>query len=299
VRIDSALTLPELTGRAESDSAAVDVVIELGPVPWAPPPGSYGDGYVCGDMDEAYIYVDGVGAFQIQAGRRIVIDPAPGVSEGRLRVFTLGGALGLLLHQRGLLVLHASAVLMAGGAVAFLGDSGEGKSTMAGAMHRAGYAVLADDMVAIDLAGERPALLPGFSRVKLWPAAAARMGYDPATLKEFDAEDERREWRASGVDDGGALPIHGLYFLESGRSLLLERLSMQASFAQLLHNSYAVGLLGVSGASARHFHQCARVAEGVGAFRLRRRRALAGLATVVARVTEHATGQAAANGAMT
>ena len=47
--------------------------------------------------------------------------------------------MGIVLYQRNLLVLHASAVNIAGGAVVFLGVSGEGKSSTAATFVTHGY----------------------------------------------------------------------------------------------------------------------------------------------------------------
>jgi len=48
-----------------------------------------------------------------------VVEPEPGAEEAILRLYLLGPVLGILLHQRGFLVLHASVVSMAGAAVVF------------------------------------------------------------------------------------------------------------------------------------------------------------------------------------
>src|SRR2546421_132869 len=80
--------------------------------------------------DGACRYLGGVGAFLVRGGREIVVDPAPGVEARVLRLSILGPAFGLLLHQRGRFVLHASAVASGGGVLAFAGGSGWGKSTL-------------------------------------------------------------------------------------------------------------------------------------------------------------------------
>lgn len=294
LRISSALPLPELSSSADASVEKCDLAIGFDRIDWRPPQGEHLDGYVCGDNREAYIYIGEVGTFCVQGGCRITIDRAPGVSDGRLRVFLLGGALGLLLNQRGLLVLHASAMMVAGGAIAFLGDSGEGKSTMAGAMYRSGYPVLADDMVAVDTSGAQPTIIPGSPRIKLWSEAAARLGYNPAELSEFDTEDERRECRTSGAFAHEPLPIHAFYRLESGRATLIERLTLQDSFQVLIRNAYAAGLLGRSGATPRFFTQCVQVVADVPVFRLRRRRAIAALPALTVRVATHAAQHPAA-----
>jgi hypothetical protein len=77
--------------------------------------------------------LNGSGTLQVSHGRSIVVD-ADNADDRTAALWVLGPAMGVLLQQRGVLVLHASAVTMDGGVVAFLGHSGWGKSTMAAAM---------------------------------------------------------------------------------------------------------------------------------------------------------------------
>jgi hypothetical protein len=63
-----------------------------------------------------------------------------------------GYVMGLLLTLRGRLVLHASAVSVADGrALALVGPSGAGKTTLAALLVAAGRTHLADDIVGVDL----------------------------------------------------------------------------------------------------------------------------------------------------
>jgi hypothetical protein len=91
-------------------------------------------------------------------------------------------AFGILLHQRGHLVLHASAVAVEGKAVAFCGACGAGKSTLAAALMRHGYPFVNDDVCHVGVDRGRPAVLPDGRMLKLWGdaveslALAARRG---------------------------------------------------------------------------------------------------------------------------
>src|SRR5205085_11497996 len=109
--------------------------------------------FAVGANGEIYERFADAGAFLMRAGREIVVDPAEGVSGDVLRLYLLGPVLALALHQRGWLMLHASAVAMGQQAVAFLGGSGWGKSTMAGVLHQRGHALVADDFVAVPAEG--------------------------------------------------------------------------------------------------------------------------------------------------
>jgi len=68
--------------------------------------------------------------------------------------------LPLLLPALGTEVLHASAVAGPAGVTALCAESGTGKSTMAVALARRGYAIWADDAVAVDTTGGEPTAVP-------------------------------------------------------------------------------------------------------------------------------------------
>lgn len=66
----------------------------------------------------------------------------------------------LWLARQGVLVLHASAVVHEGQAVVFFGESGAGKTTTARRLGREGFRRISDDMIAVDLRGSEPLLVP-------------------------------------------------------------------------------------------------------------------------------------------
>ena len=71
-----------------------------------------------------------MGDIWIRFGREIIIDAKEDSEPALLRLCILGPGFAVLLHQRNYLILHASAVSVEGEAVIFLGNSGDGKSTM-------------------------------------------------------------------------------------------------------------------------------------------------------------------------
>jgi hypothetical protein len=62
--------------------------------------------------------------FLVEDGRTISVDVPPGVDDDALAQGLLQPVMAMLLHQRHLLALHASAVQAPSGAVAFLGQLG-------------------------------------------------------------------------------------------------------------------------------------------------------------------------------
>ena len=130
---------------------------------------------------------EGVGCFQLRNRSELTVDPAPGVEPGQLRDFLTGSVMAAVLQRRGwLMLLHAGSVSLGGGAVAFCGPSGEGKSTLTGALLRRGHALVADDIVPIRLTGDGPQVQCAFPRMKLTPDSAAALGCDPASLSPIN-----------------------------------------------------------------------------------------------------------------
>lgn len=110
---------------------------------------------------------------------RIDVHPHPGADEGLLPVLIAGALLAMHLTLRRQLVLHASAVSTGDGAVAFVGRSGMGKSTLATALCELGAALISDDLLRVD-----PDLrvYPGATETRLRPNARqlARDAYETA-----------------------------------------------------------------------------------------------------------------------
>jgi hypothetical protein len=106
--------------------------------------------------------------------RRIDVYPAPDADERALGLILAGPVLTFVLHQLGYPCLHASAILAAPGGVAFLGPSGQGKSTLAAGFLRDGVALLSDDILALRATGDGIECLPGLPLMKVWPETAER-----------------------------------------------------------------------------------------------------------------------------
>jgi len=275
--IHSALELPELTpGPAPSD-----VVVRLGPVPEVPSDPPTSGNLLSMTAGEARLYWPDVGAVLLRHGREITLDPRPESALDLLRLYLLGPVLALLLHQRGLLVFHASAVSLDGGVVAFLGQSGHGKSTTAATLHARGCAVVADDVVAVDLgASGGPAALPGLSQLKLWPDAVTALGESPEDLPRIHASEEKRA-RVADTVATSPRPLRRVYVLTDAESLGLEPIGGHAAVFELLQHSYVAPALERLG-SPSFLAQCARLAAVVPVRRLRRPRCLARLGELAA-----------------
>ena len=89
-------------------------------------------------------------------------------SDHSLGTYLLGHVLSFSLVARGAEPLHGTAVMVDDEAVVFLGECGEGKSTLGAAMIRRGARIVSDDLIAIHRRGRACFVQPGPARLKLY-----------------------------------------------------------------------------------------------------------------------------------
>ena len=180
LHVRSALALPfePLPG---PPAGAADVTIRFGPTPAALPRLRDTDmmkpiesGMLWEAAPGAYLlHVPGLARYYVTAGRDIVIEPCGG-SAHAVSTFLTGTVLAALLQQRGLLTFHASAVATGTGAVLFMGKSGLGKSSLLAALVERGYAMLNDDVAAVEMDAGCPRALGAFPSVRIWGGYGGR-----------------------------------------------------------------------------------------------------------------------------
>ncbi|MGH6926244.1 MAG: AAA family ATPase, partial [Propylenella sp.] len=153
-----------------------DVMVRRGSAPKELPEASLSGPHWAMAGDRFLLSVPEVARFLITSGREITVATEPGTEESDAVIFLLGSALSILLHQRGRMVLHASAVAVAGKVVLFCGPSGAGKSTLAAALNAGGYPFVNDDICCVGVApGEQPTVLPDGRLLKLWDDALGHL----------------------------------------------------------------------------------------------------------------------------
>ena len=131
---------------------------------------------------------------------RATVHPTHATDLDVVSVLVAGTALAFVLSARGQPLLHASAVQVDQGAVAFVGGSGMGKSTMATLMCARGARLITDDMLCLDLSSNPPACQLGATELRLRKAAGE-------LIEQFDAAPSRR--RTGDARDALATQLAG------------------------------------------------------------------------------------------
>jgi hypothetical protein len=297
--VRSEILLPELG--SPLDDLEPDVVIRIGRIPPIAEEtvGNFAVAGECGILN-----VPGAARFLVRAGREIIVEPDPNGSERHLRLYLLGSAMGSLLHQRGLLPLHSNAIEMNGSAFAFMGASGAGKSTMAAWFHDRGYNVLADDVCVVTFqASGSPLAHPGIPRLRLWRDALEDSGRNAEDHEHAFDDADKYNVPTRQVKGRAALPLGGIYLLDSPRSdadsqSVTKLVGLQALEA-LLANTYRGSYISMLGGTKRHFLQCLQLARQVPSFKLRRVWGFSAFAQQAELLERHAKEVASSSGGAT
>lgn len=168
--------------------------------------------------------------FSYRLGERVKVDcPHPELA-GECALYLWGTVFGAIAWLNRLVPLHCSAISLAGRSVAFTAPSGGGKSTMAAALVKRGYAHLCDDTLVLSLSGGRPCALPDGKPAKLWGDAASMLSVSEAT--KIDALPGKFYVQPRHASDQ-PVPLRDIVWLKKGDKISLAPVTGSAKFERL------------------------------------------------------------------
>jgi hypothetical protein len=267
--VRSTIPLPELA----AGSGPADVEIVLGEVPLRT--GRRAGPNLWGTNDSIHLGPPERAAFWVHGGRRIVVQPGAGVELETVRPFILASAVAAVLHQRSFLPLHASAVVVDDGCVAFLGDKGAGKSTTAAFLSTRGRAIIADDICAITLPHGQPRVWPNYQPQRLCDDVVQYLGASDSSTYRLDS----RKLAVRVSDTAGNAPraLRALFVLVDAPVIATERLANATALGALLTHTFRPRHIAAMSAERAHLERCVQVLASTPVYSLARPRELARL----------------------
>ena len=234
----------------------------------------------------------GLADFELSAdGGRVRSWPAGEHDPDKLRHVYLNQVVPLALSGRGYPVFHAAAVEVDGAAVAFIGASGRGKSTLAAAFAARGMRFLTDDCLALAAKDGAWHALPGHASIRLWDdSRAALVGNEARTMFEPRVAGKGRLVAGDALSHcDAARPLHAAYFLGERivDAVAIEPLASARALVELVKHSF---LLDPERRPplATHFDALAALAQAVPCWKLDYPIDLARLDVVVEGISAHA-----------
>ncbi len=161
--------------------------------------------------------------------------------QGPLTTGLISVIAGACMNLQGQVAIHANAVKLGNYAIAFVGYSGMGKSTLSAYCATQGAGFITDDVLIVNRKGR---VKSGILRLKLHPQAGKRLGLQSAQPTSY--KNYYNPTQIGAVLPEKDVPLGILYFLaeSSGQAIYSEPISPgQAVFNLLTHSYYAADLI--------------------------------------------------------
>lgn len=211
--------------------------------------------------------------------------PVPGVASSVSATLFANAIRPMIANHTGGIFLHGSAVAIGDKAIAFVGPSRRGKTTLAGAFAKSGHAFLTEDVIQIESTGGQFLLVPQAPQLRLHSDSAAFLldcdedmlaGSDGKSVVEASAVLAFRK---------ETLPLQAIFLLGPGKSAAPEvtPVSRLEGISQLLQQSFVLDVEDRAGLAA-HFQRLSDLARAVPCYDLDYQRAYSQLPEVIALV---------------
>ncbi len=299
----SEIPLPELEPLASAAGLA-DVSVRVGAVPRHIANVVANESRWWASREEYLLRVPKVANFLVRHGREVLVEPARGAPPEDIRAYLLSPIFSTLCHQAGMYSLHASAVRVGDGVVAFLGNSGAGKSTLAAGLAQRGHSVISDDIClldarpsAVDGAAGPVLVVPVAPALKLWRSALEQLGGSPEALPRVFSSDDKYRIRIPPPNEPERhLPLREALFLEWSNEGSADDPATQSAFtpvegvhavARLMEFTHYDYLMRPTGRQTGNFLLCGRILRHARAFALRRARNFADLDRTLDALEDH------------
>lgn len=207
------------------------------------------------------------GRYQVaRDGSRVLCAPSD-VSPWEWQAFLIGQILPLAAVLQGLETVHGSAVAFGDRAIGLVGDSRGGKSSLAVNLVRRGAAFVADDVLALERAGERILVHAGPALASVRHAEARAIG--PAALERLGpvvGRDEH-ELRLAMQREPRSRALAALYFVQRSDTEPASAVHQLVPDARLLLGSSFNGIVRTPARRVAQLDLYARLAGAVPIFR--------------------------------
>ena len=214
------------------------------------------------------VYAPRFGRHHVSADGRRIVSALPRLAAWRWQRLFYAQTLPLAAALQGLDLFHASAVVRRGRAIAFVADSGTGKTSLAAQLVARGSELLTDDVLALDAENGDVRAHPGARMASIAPHEYRALG--PAGRRRLGSPIGRSDKLHVAVEPHPApVPLAAIYFLR--RRGDATRASVRAPAAvdprALLASSFLLYMRSPE-RLLTHLEVCARLARSVPAYEL-------------------------------
>jgi hypothetical protein len=214
--------------------------------------------------------------FQISVNvKKIHCFPLPDTPEDTVRHLLLDQVLPRCLAHRGKLMVHASAVKLEEGLIFFLGESGGGKSTIAGNFHQAGQQAVSDDCLWLREGENGIKAIPAYAGLRLWEDSLETLFPSEQkidTVAHYSTKKRVILNQDDPTEYQKGIPVLAMFVLAqpdqaSTSDVTLESLSNREAFIGLTRQCFQLDVMDIE-RSKRHMQALGRIVPRLSAYRL-------------------------------
>jgi hypothetical protein len=218
------------------------------------------------------IKIEDVADFEIREGRQIRVWPAARATQKDIEIFLFGPAWAALCHQRGMLPLHASAIVTGKSITAFAGHSGAGKSTTAALLNSLGYELIADDILPVSFNQHSiPGAWPYIRRLKLHRDPIVQLALTPTEMVSERLDKDKYFVCPKRTTYDNWRRLGRLYLLEhelTDSRVPIERITGADAVRALVDQTYHYNFIRGTRQFGHHLALCTRLAANILIYRL-------------------------------
>lgn len=254
------------------NEANAQVWIGSGTLPENLPGAKASKRYFQASQGKLLVRVKDLGCFLVEDGQRITFETEEGFAPANLRLALINLGLSVILHQRGALALHASAVATPNGAVLFCGERRAGKSTLAAGLNQRGWPLVCDDKAALyPSENQRVTVIPSFPELRLWKDAMNQLEISAEHAEKNPDSDKFNLGLADGFQRE-PLPLRAIYHLKpvSADQISIQTINGMEKFQVVKQNTYTNQFLKGLGLLTKHFSLASAVATQIPVYRVNR-----------------------------
>jgi hypothetical protein len=210
--------------------------------------------------------------FQVSVdGTEVVAIPSEQVDEATVEHLYINQLVPLALSRQGQPTFHASVVTVPGGAVAFLGKTGMGKSTLAASFALAEAEFLTDDALLVEQTESACLALPSHASLRLWEdSIRALIDADHPRAAQASYSTKARLPAGAGLTHSlKPQPLLAAYILEREDTTTIDIRTLGGAEGQMawVKNSFLLDIKDPD-LLARHFECTHRIATAVPTYAL-------------------------------
>lgn len=221
----------------------------------------------------------------------ICATPSPETDRASVEHLFHNNVVPMLLADRGVLMLHGSAVDSGGFAVAFIGISGRGKSTLAASFAANGFPFLSDDSIRLEPTEAAYLATPSYPFIRLWrDSDEAVLAGRALKMAGITFSDKARYAAGNEIPHAGeALPLRAIYVLarDGVSETTIKLLGASEAMMELVQHSFILDIRSEHTLGG-HFERMATLAGKIPAYRPDYPRDYARLPDVRSAIISHA-----------